>query len=165
MMTAEQMKAGVDANNARAMDPGAWRLRWIVATLIPTGTFFTFKFQVPAAAAFFRLEYLMTWWPVGPGAFRPLFVELGDDRGQDFVLVDKGPALANGAAFSLFTTPNTDVNAALAGDQAAYKGMMPLNLDFPGRATISVNIRGALGTPDPTSLSILLAGHQKNRVG
>lgn len=158
------MKAGVDANNARAMDPGAWRLRWIVATLIPTGTFFTFKFQVPAAAAIFRLEYLLAWWPV-TGTFRPLFVELGDDRGQDHVLVDKGPELQNGAAFSLFTTPNTDINAALAGDQAAYKGMMPLNLDFSGRAVISVNIRGALATPNPASLSILLAGHQKNRVG
>jgi len=165
MMTDAELKAGVNANNARAMDPGAWRLRWIVASLVPTGTFFSFKFQVPAAAAIYRLEYLMAWWPIGPGNFRPLYVELGDDRGQDHILVDKGPELRNGAAFSLFTTPNTDINTAVAGDQSAYKGMMPLNLEFPGRATIAVNIRGALATPDPVSLSILLAGHQKNRVG
>jgi len=159
------LQAGVEANNARAMDPAAWRLRWIYALIVPTGSFITYQFQVPAAAALYRLEYLIAWWPVGPGAFRPLFAELADDRGQKFVLTDKRTEVRDGAPFSLFTTPNVDPNSALAGDQSAYLGAMPLNLDFPGRAVVSLNIRGALATPDPTGIAILFAGHQKNRVG
>ncbi len=163
-MTLEELQAGIDANNARALDPGAWRLRWIFLDLVPTGTYFQAQFQIPPAAALYKVEYLMIWWPVGPGTFRPLFMEVMDDRGQKYVFVDKGPELGRGANVSLFTTPNTDPNSALAGDQAAYKGMMPLNIEFPGRCTVTVSIRGATATPDPTSVKILIAGHQKNQV-
>lgn len=164
-MTEEEIKAGIDANNARALDPGAWRLRWIFLQVIPTGSFVQVQFQIPAAAAMFRLQYPMIWWPVGPGAFRPLFMEIMDDRGQKYVFVDKGPSLGLGANVSLFTTPNVDPNSAVAGDQSAYLGMMPLNIEFPGRCTVTVNIRGATATPDPTQIAILLAGHQRNQVG
>jgi hypothetical protein len=163
-VTLEELQAGVDANNARALDPGAWRLRWIFLDLVPTGTYVQAQFQIPAAAALYKLEYLLAWWPVGPGAFRPLFMEVMDDRGQKYVFVDKGAELGRGANVALFTTPNTDPDSALAGDQAAYKGMMPLNIEFPGRCTLTLAIRGATATPDPTSIKILLAGHQKNQV-
>lgn len=163
-MLREELIQGINANNARAMDPAAWRLRWIFASLVPTGTFFTFQFQVPAAAAFFRLEYLIAAWPI-VGTFRPLFVEIGDDRGQKFILTSKRPELQNGANLALFTTPTVDPNPATAGDQSAYMGMLPLNLDFPGRAVVSLNFRGATAAPNPTTVSILLAGHQKNRIG
>lgn len=163
-MLREELIRGIDENNARAMDPGGWRLRWIFASLVPTGTFFTFQFQVPPAAAFYRMEYLLAAWPI-VGTFRPLFMEVADDRGQKFVLTSKRPELQNGANLALFTTPNVDPDPATAGDQSQYLGMVPLNIDFPGRAVVSVNIRGALATPDPTTISLLIAGHQKNRVG
>jgi hypothetical protein len=162
-MNAQELQAGVDRNNARAFDPGAWRLRWLFLNLIPTGVYFQTQFQIPAAAALYRLEYLMAWWPA-TGAARGLFMEIMDDRGQKYMFVDKGVELRLGARVSLFTTPTTDTNAALAGDQAAYKGMMPLNLEFPGRCTLTIAIRGSSPAPNPTSVSILLAGHQKNQV-
>jgi len=164
-VTEQETQAGIDANNARALDPAAWRLRWLFLDLVPTGTYFQSRFQIPAAAALYKVGYLMAWWPVGPGAFRPLFLDIQDDRGQQYIFVDKGPELGLGANLSLFTTPNVDPNSAVAGDQSAYLGMMPLNIEFPGRCTVTVSIRGALGTPDPTSLKLLVAGHQKNQVG
>jgi len=164
-MTQNEIEAGIARNNARAMDPAGWRLRWIYLPIIPTGSFVSEQFQIPPAAALYRLQYFLVWWPVGPGAFRPLFAEIMDDRGQKHVFVQSGPELGQGAKLSLFTTPNVDPNSTLAGDQAAYMGMMPLNIDFPGRCTVTINLRGATATPDPTEIAILLAGHQKNQVG
>ncbi len=163
-MTQDELQAGIARNNARAKNPAAWRLRWISATLIPTGSFFTFQFQIPSAAWEYRLEYLIAWWPVTE-VFRPLFCTIDDDRGQKYVLTGQGPELSRGMPFNLFTSPATDPNSTLAGDQSAYLGAMPLNLRFPGRATVSLNIRGATATPDPAQLNILLVGHQKNQAG
>lgn len=163
-MTTQELQAGIDRNNARAKDPKAWRLRWISAALIPTGTFFSFQFQIPSAAWEYKLEYLIAWWPVTE-VFRPLFCDISDDRGQRFVMTGQGPEISRGMPFNLFTTPGTDPNSALAGDQSAYKGMMPLGLRFPGRAIVTLNIRGATAAPDPSQLNILLVGHQKNQAG
>ncbi len=163
-MNLQELQAGIARNNARAASQSAWRLRWISANLIPTGTFFTFQFQVPSAAMLYRLEYLIAWWPVTE-VFRPLFCELADDRGQKYVLTGPRQELRLGMPFTLFTTPGSDPNSTLTGDQSSFKGMMPLNLEFPGRANISINIRGATAAPDPSQVSILLVGHQKNKAG
>lgn len=163
-MTPAELQAGIDANNARASAADAWRLRWISFALVPTGTVTTFQFQIPPAAAFYRLEYLMMGWGIGPGLFRPLNLEISDDRGQKFILFSKQTQNL-GAKVALFTSPGVDPNPALAGDQSAYKGMFPLMLDFPGRATVTLTLRGAVGTPDPTTVNVLLAGHQQNRLG
>jgi hypothetical protein len=162
-MTPAELQAGIAHNDARALDKARWLLRWISLTVIPTGSFISVKFQIPPAAAFFRLEYLMVWWPVTE-VFRDLFLELADDRGQKFTLIGKRPELHNGQNVTLFTSPGTDQNSALAGDQSAYLGMYPLHLDFPGRAILNINIRGALATPNPSQINFLLAGHQKNQV-
>lgn len=167
MIDAAELAAGVAANNARALDRGAWRLRWLFQSVTPTGPFFTVIFEVPEAAALYRLGYIFAWWAVGPGPARPLFAELADDRGQKFTRAQamQNREIARGMPFNLFTGPGTDPAAATAGDQAAYLGAMPLDIEFPGRAQIMINIRGALATPDPAQVEILLVGHQKNKVG
>ncbi len=163
-MTKEELLAGVARNNARAGDLSAWRLRWIYAPLVPTGTFFSYQFQIPSAAWEYNLEYLIAWWPVTE-VRRALYCDIADDRGQRYVMTGQGGEVSRGMPFNIFTTPGTDPNSALAGDQSAYKGMMPLGLRFPGRATVTINIRGATPLPDPATLSILLVGHQRNKAG
>jgi len=167
MITAAELAAGVAANNARALDPGAWRLRWLLQTVTPTGPFFTVIFEVPEAAALYRLGYMFAWWAVGPGPARPLYVELADDRGQKFTFAQamQNRTISQGMKTGLFTGPGTDPDPAAAGDQSAYLGAMPLDVEFPGRAQIMINVRGALPTPDPAQVKILLVGHQKNKVG
>lgn len=166
VLSPAQLQAGIDANNARAMDPAGWRLRWLHLSVVPTGSFFTVHFEVPESAAMFRLEYLFAWWPVTGGVFRQLYAELIDDRGIKFTDVKntQNKAVSFGAKFSLFTSPTTDPDSATAGDQSKYLGAMPLNIEFPGRAQISINIRGALATPDPANVELVLVGHLKNKV-
>lgn len=162
-MNEQQLIAGVARNNARALDPRRWKLRWLHQQVIPTGTVTPVYFGFPAAAAVYRLEYALIFWPVTGGVFRPLFLEIADDRGTKFTLVDPRRAeLANGVNVALFTTPNTDPNATLAGDQSAYLGTTCLDLEFPGRAVLTVLIRGATAAPNPASIEVLLTGHQRN---
>ncbi len=162
-MNAAELQAGIDANNARAMAADAWRLRWISFDLVPSGSVTTHQFQIPSSAAFYRLEYLLCGWPGNLGAFRPLDLEISDDRGQKFILFSKQTG-NKGARVSLFTTPGPDGVTGLINGNSQYKGMYPLMLDFPGRAVVTLTLRGALGTPDPAAVHFLLAGHQKNRM-
>jgi hypothetical protein len=143
------------------MDPKRPVLRWLFRQLIPTGTFFSEFFNIPPASERFTLEWVLMAWPITAGAARSLFVEVGDARGQSFTLVDmKNPSTRLGAKASLFTTPGTDPDPVLAGDQARYLGMMPIGIDFPGRGQFTVNIRNATAAPNPSFINLLVLGRQ-----
>jgi len=128
---------------------------------IPTGTMYQEKFLLPRAARKYLLQYCLVSYPVTAGVFREIFFELIDPWGMPHVNFDlKNPATANGAKVSLFTSPAVDTTPAAAGDTSQWVGMLPLNEVYPGLAVLTLNIRGALATPNPAFIDILLAGRQ-----
>jgi len=167
-MTEDQLAAGVARNNVAALDPAGWRLNWVYKRLIPTGSYFQTFYQVPPSAAIFRLDYLMIFWPGSPTAvygYQQIHLELIDDRGTRFLVADPSePASRQGVRCALFTTPGAGPRPPAAAEPS-YRGMMPLGLEFPGRANIAVNLRGATETPEPVRIDLLLVGHLKNKVG
>jgi len=160
----EYVTRGIAKNNARAMRSRADFPKWIPFRSIPTGTQYQEQIATPKSAKTFLFEYAMFSWPVGPGAFRPLFVEVYDNKGETYVLVDfKKPQTSTGAKITLFSSPGVDIDPATAGDQSFFRGMFYLGEEFPGNSIITLNIFGALATPDPAFVDILLAGRVRTK--
>jgi len=153
------LRLGVARNNARAL-----RSKYNFPTLIsfrsiPMGTSYQEQIRLPKSALRYKLQYFLFSYPVTAGVFRPIFFEVIDPGGRPYVLFDmKKPETSFGAKGTLFSTPGVDTTPAAAGDTSSYQGMLPINEEFPGMSVLTINIRGALATPNPAFIDILLVG-------
>jgi hypothetical protein len=138
--------------------PGRWRLL-IFRRSIPTGNPYQEQIVLPKSAREYTFRGILFSYPVTGGVFREIFFEVFDTQGRSYTSLNFGnPAMELGAKGTLFSSPGVDTTPAAAGDTSSFRGFIPINEKFQGQAVLFVNIRGALATPNPAFIDLLLLG-------
>jgi len=162
MLTDAQLAAGIAENNKALDESLSNQLYLIYERLIPDSNQMRFMIQFPRSCTEYRLDYINISFPSNVNLNNFFFVVTSDSFGVKYV--SENLRLNQlGAKVSLFTTPNSDNDLAVAGDQKGFSSMIPVNLKFKGTEQATIFLRGA-GLIDLEHVDFLLSGHQKSRV-
>lgn len=162
MLSESQIIAGVKRNEA-ALEASINNQLYIeYRRIIPTVNTVRYPFQSPVSAADYLLEYITISLPANDNLDNFFFVAY-DDAGNLKYVSENLRSDRLGAKVSLFTTPGADKDPATAGDQKAYKGMIPIFVKLKGTEILTFDFRGS-GLANLEYVDIMVYGHRKNRI-
>jgi hypothetical protein len=161
MLTDAQLSAGIARNNKELDEALSKQLYLIYNRLVPDSNQVRYIVPFPLSCVEYHLEYINIGFPSNVNLNNFFFVVTSDANGIKYVSENLRRNIL-GAKVNLFTTPNSDNNLAVAGDQKQFTSMIPLNLTFKGTEQATFFFRGA-GLSDLEYVDFLLTGHQEGR--
>ena len=164
--TPQQLRDGIAANNARAMNATKKQLKILYEEAVITADSTRVSFRLPKAAISFLLKYVLISLPNDEAVLNDVFITASDEAdGINYIFNEnKFEKVVLGAKVNLFTTPGGSPDPANI-QQGQYLGMTPIFIRFKGEQQLVFDIRGNLTTyAESDTVNIMLYGEQENKL-